>query len=93
MRWLLTAIFLGLPCGLQATPLQDMLKRYDDCVLAVSLGISGNRYEAAERSFFACQTEEQAIRAMVSVNPYVNVEAGLAARKLRLKSIILSDPH
>lgn len=88
------ALIAGLlPVSLQAASLQDMLKRYDDCVLTVSLGIGGNRYEAAERSFFACQTEEQAIRAMNSGNPYVNVEAGIAARKLRLKSIILRDPH
>ena len=92
MKWFALLIAIGQPIAVQASPLEDVLKRYDNCVLTVSLGIPGNRYEAAQRSFFACQTEEQAIRAMISGNPYVNVEAGMAARKLRLKSIILGDP-
>lgn len=92
MKWLALLIAIAEPIAVHASPLEDMLKRYDNCVLTVSLGIPGNRYEAAERSFFACQTEEQAIRAMASSNPYSNVDAGMAARKLHLKSIILKDP-
>lgn len=91
MRRLLVVLLAGLPLELHASPLADALKRYDTCVLTVSLGIPGNRFEAAERSFLACQTEEQVVRGLAS-SPYVNLEGALATRKMRLKSIILKDP-
>jgi hypothetical protein len=94
LMWLLSA---ALPAQ-AATPAEQqrdrLVQRYDNCVLTVSLGIGGPKQIVAEQSFFACQTEEQALRSLFS---YVGldppfIDAIIVKRKLRLKSIILADP-
>lgn len=78
-----------------AQGIEPLVKRYNDCVLTVSIGIVGERRMAAEQSFFACQTEEQAIRAYFALinMPPASTEAALVRRKLALKKIIMGDPH
>lgn len=72
-----------------------LLDRYNDCVLTVSLGIAGDRRIAAEKSFAACATEEQAIRAYMALAdmPFANIDAAMIRRKLALKRVILQDPN
>lgn len=78
-----------------AQDVKPLVQRYDDCVMAVSLGMTGERRMVAEQSFMACQTEEQAIRAYMGLTstPRANVEAAIVRRKLALKRIIMGDPR
>ena len=91
----LSIILLLASASAEAQGVKPIIKRYDDCVLTVSLGISGERRMAAERSFSACQTEEQAIRAyfLLTGMPPASVEVAMVSRKLRLKKIIMGDPQ
>jgi hypothetical protein len=72
-----------------------LIQRYDNCVLTVSLGLGGPKQLVAEQSFFACQTEEQALRSLFSIvgldQPFI--QSIIVKRKLRLKTIILADPR
>jgi len=72
-----------------------ILQRFDNCVLTVSIGVPGERNMAAEQSFMACQTEEEAVRTFLALNyvPFPTIEAIVVRRKLELKKIIRSDPH
>jgi hypothetical protein len=91
MKALLLLGLLIVPAHAQES---NIYKRYDNCVLMVSMGIVGNRYEAAERSFLACRTEEDAIRADLELTGLSGplIDAAIATRKLRLKAVILKDP-
>jgi hypothetical protein len=88
-------ILLLASASAEAQGVKPIIKRYDDCVLTVSLGIPGERRMAAEQSFRACQTEEQAIRAyfMLTGMPPASVETAMVSRKQQLKKIIMGDPQ
>lgn len=84
------------PAGAQtATTHRDrLISSYRDCVLTVSLGIPGQKALVAEQAFFACSTEEQALRAWFAlsyVQPAV-AESIIVRLKMGMKRTILSDP-
>jgi hypothetical protein len=81
--------------GSEITARRDaLIQSYKNCVLTVSLGLPGNKHMVAEQSFFACSTEEEALRAwfaMGPVSPAIS-DAFVSRIKLDMKRTILADP-
>lgn len=71
-----------------------LIQSYRNCVLTVSLGMPGNKHMVAEQSFFACSTEEEALRSWFALGPAPPAasEALISRLKLRIKQTILADP-
>lgn len=95
-RLILAGFLAFIPVAGQAQyPVRDaLIGSYRNCVLITSLGIGGERHMAAEQAFFACSTEEQAVRAwFASVQIDPNLANALVTRlKLDMKRTILADP-
>lgn len=77
-----------------ATRRDTLIQSYRLCVLTTSLGMPGEKHMVAEQAFFACSTEEQALRAWFAIGPVdPNLANAFVVRlKADMKRTILGDP-